>query len=79
MITITSARICQGYTGCDHLISQSDCDTVANFVGRRFGSRAAALRAVNRAYSRGCDRRVRTARVEIDVRLADGSNVYNIG
>lgn len=72
MIAI-SAEIRSGYTGVDHLITQSVRNAVYFAVeGKQFRTAAAALKAAHRAFWKSVDRRAWAARVVVHVRYADG-------
>lgn len=69
MITIISAGIKYGYSGEDHYITGSECNSV---IGREYRSVRDALAAASRAASDEGEGAVRTSPVEIEVRFAHG-------
>lgn len=72
MVTLIDVDIRHGFTGCDHLIGSADHARVCALIGTQYRSLGEARRAADRAYTRECDRRVRTAPVTVSVRLASG-------
>jgi hypothetical protein len=72
---ITKVEIFNGYTFCDHLITQSDRDAVASLVGTPMRSATRAWAAAQRLYTDSCDYRVRGARIRVTLRTARGDEV----
>lgn len=79
MVTGVTAEVRKGFTGHDHLISQTDRDAVRRAVaGQQFPNATAAQKAADAAFQEVCDRRVALARVQVKVRSARG-DVITVG
>ena len=76
MLTGITAYWHAGYTGYDHLIDSADEEALINSVaGQSFRCASDALRAAENAYAQSCDRRVRGARIQVDLRTARGDRI----
>jgi hypothetical protein len=76
MYTGIEATIRRGYTGNDHLIDPNDEAAATRAVaGQSFRRKAEAIEAAEQAYLASCDRRVRTARVQVTLRDASGDEI----
>jgi len=76
MITGIRAEIRRGYTGYDHLIDNGDeIDVINAIVGRQLRSCRDAAEKANKAFWSQCDRRVRSARIDITMRYENGREI----
>lgn len=76
MLTGITAEIRNGYTGADHLIDADDrAAATAAIAGKKFRRASDAIVVAGNAFLARCDSRVRTARVQVQLRTAAGDLV----
>jgi hypothetical protein len=74
MINVINAEILHGYTGCDHLIDDSDLVAINDAVMHtKFKTVSAAQKAAVKAFYSVCDPRVNQARIMLTVKFANGT------
>jgi hypothetical protein len=73
MLTGKKIEILHGYTFYDHLITERDYEAVNEAIcGKTFGSAKAAQNRAYLVYCKTCDKRVRSAKIKIELIAGNG-------